>query len=204
MSGLAGADCRSTLRPQTSNLLLLHKLRHHEIPRPTPEALAALPRHPVAAVLADVRSIHNVGAMFRTADALRLGHLYLCGYTGTPDNRAIHKTALGAQDTVPWTHHADPLAAIAALRAEGYTIGALEITDAPTPLDALTLGHFPLACIVGNEVTGVDDTLMAQADLALELPQFGAKQSLNVSVAFGVMFYDLVRHYRRLSQTPAP
>lgn len=183
---------------------MLHKLRHDEIPRPTPDALALLPRHPVAAILADVRSIHNVGAMFRTADAARLAHLYLCGFTGTPDHRHLHKTALGAQDTVPWSHHRDPVALVESLRAQGYTIAAVEITDNPTPLPSLARDHFPLAFVVGNEVEGVDAALLARADLALELPQFGAKQSLNVSVAFGIMAYDLVRHYRHLAGLPEP
>ncbi len=177
----------------------MRKLRHHEFSRPAPEALAELPRFPVAAVLADVRSIHNVGAMFRTADAARLQHLYLCGITGTPGNRALHKTALGAQDTVPWSHHADAAALVDSLRLQGYTIAAVEITDAPTPLPALMAHHFPLAFVVGNEVDGVDDTLVARADLALELPQFGAKHSLNVSVAFGIMAYDLIRHFQHLT-----
>ncbi len=187
----------ANLEPQLS--IPLRKLRHHEIPRPTPEALALLPRHPVAAVLADVRSIHNVGAMFRTADATRLSHLYLTGFTGTPDHRQLHKTALGAQETVPWSHHADAAALLKRLRAEGYTLAAVEITDASTPVEALGAAHFPLAFIVGNEVDGVPDGLLALADVALELPQYGAKQSLNVSVAFGVVAYDLVRRYHALA-----
>ena len=153
-------------------------------------------------MLADVRSIHNVGAMFRTADALRIEKLYLCGFTGTPDHRGLHKTALGAQDTVPWAHHDDALATVERLRATGYRIAAVEITNTPRAVDSLTLADFPLAFIVGNEVEGVAGTLLEQADMALELPQYGAKQSLNVSVAFGVMGYSLVRQYRRLAGLP--
>lgn len=181
---------------------MLRKLRHEEIPRLPPDELARHPRHPVAALLTDVRSIHNVGAMFRTADALRLEHLYLCGFTGTPENRALHKTALGAQDTVPWTHHDHARDVVATLRNAGYRIAVVEITNDPRPVDALTEADFPMAFVVGNEVEGVDGTLIAEADFALELPQYGAKQSLNVSVAFGVIAYDLVRHYRQLAGLP--
>ena len=181
----------------------MRKLQHDEIPRPTPGVLAALPRHPVAAVLADVRSIHNVGAMFRTADATRLAHLYLTGFTGTPDHRQLHKTALGAQETVPWSYHAEAEALLDGLRADGYRLAAVEITDRPTPVEALAAPDFPLAFVVGNEVEGVPEALLRHCDLALELPQYGAKQSLNVSVAFGVIAYDLVRRYHSLAFPPA-
>ncbi len=188
----------------------LRKLLTPEIARPSPAALAALPRHPVTAILDNIRSAHNVGAMLRTADAARLEALVLCGYTPTPEHAGVHKTALGAEDTVPWSHASDPLDAIAALRARGYTIAVLEHTTAPQAVDGLPLAAFPLALVVGNEVTGVSDAVVAAADLALELPQFGAKHSLNVSVAFGIAAYDLVRHVRRLQgadgapREPAP
>lgn len=181
----------------------LRKLRPAEIDRASPALLAALPRHPVAAILDNVRSIHNVGSMFRTADATRLLHLHLAGYTGTPAHRDLHRTALGAEDTVPWSHEPDADALVARLRAAGYTIAVLELTDRPTDVEALGTQHFPLVFVVGNEVDGVRDTLVAAADVALELPQFGAKASLNVANAFAVAAYDLVRHARRLGLAPA-
>lgn len=177
----------------------LRKLLTAEIARPSPSALSALPRHPVTAILDNVRSAHNVGAMFRSADAAALEALVLCGYTPTPDHAGVHKTALGAEETVPWSQVPDPSEALQVLRARGYTIAVLEHTTRPTPLDALTAAHFPMALVVGNEVTGVSDAVVASADLALEVPQFGAKHSLNVSVAFGVAVYDLVRHYRQIT-----
>ena len=158
--------------------------------------LATLPRHPITVVLDDVRSLYNVGSIFRTSDAARIERLYLGGITGTPEHPGLHKTALGAQDTVPWTHVSDPLEAVEALRERGYTIAALEITDTPTPISEIKEKDFPIALIVGNEVYGVRDEIIERADLALEIPQYGAKQSLNVAVAYGIAVFGLVERYR--------
>lgn len=174
----------------------MRKLEHAEIPRPDPRTLATLPRHPIAVVLDDVRSLYNVGSIFRTSDAARIERLYLGGITGTPEHPGLHKTALGAQDTVPWTHVASPIEAVEALRKRGYTIAALEITDTPTPISEVRAEHFPLCLIVGNEVHGVRNELVERADLALEIPQYGAKQSLNVAVAYGIAVFGLVERYR--------
>ncbi|WP_022834922.1 TrmH family RNA methyltransferase [Salisaeta longa] len=180
----------------------MRKLTWDEIDRPTPDELATLPRHPIAGVLHNVRSIYNVGSMFRTSDAARIHHVHLSGYTGTPAHPDLQKTALGAQDTVPWTQHEAPETLIDFLCNNGYTVGVLEITDTPTRPSAVAAHHFPLALVVGNEVHGVDDVWMDAADLALELPQYGAKQSLNVSVAYGVAVYQLVDRYRALCGPP--
>ena len=177
----------------------MRKLRHDEIPRPDPADVRALPKHPVAVVVDDVRSIHNVGAIFRTSDAARIEGLYLTGFTGTPEHRALRKTALGAEETVAWRQEPDVLALLERLRAEGYTIAALEITDTPTRPGELERAHFPLCLVVGNEVEGVRDEVVARADLALEIPQYGAKQSLNVSVAYGIAVYGVVERYRHLA-----
>jgi tRNA G18 (ribose-2'-O)-methylase SpoU len=176
----------------------MRKLEHAEIPRPDPHTLTSLPRHPIAVVLDDVRSLYNVGSIFRTSDAARIERLYLGGITGTPEHPGLHKTALGAQDTVPWTHVADPLDAVEALRERGYTIAVLEITDTPTPVSGVRTKDFPLCLIVGNEVHGVRNELVEKADLALEIPQYGAKQSLNVAVAYGIAVFGLVERYRAL------
>ncbi len=175
----------------------MRKLKHEEIARADPSEVISLPKHPISVVVNDLRSVHNVGALFRTADALALAHLYLCGHTGTPANHALRKTALGAEETVSWSYHADALMVIETLRASGHTLAVLEITDDPTPVESLTASAFPLALVVGNEVDGVDDGIVERADLALEIAQYGAKQSLNVSVAFGIMAADLVRVFRR-------
>ncbi len=176
----------------------MRKLRHSEISRPAPDEIETLPKHPVAGVIDNVRSIYNVGSMFRTSDAARIEHLYLTGYTGTPDHKDLHKTALGAQDTVRWSHHDTVLPVLADLRAQGYTLAALEITDDPTPPRDVPAEAFPLALVVGNEVEGVRDAIIDTVDIALEIPQYGAKQSLNVAVAYGIAVFDLIRRYRTL------
>lgn len=180
----------------------MRKLKTTEIARPAPEHLARTPRHPVVVVLDDIRSIYNVGAIFRTSDAARIEKLYLTGITGTPEHRALHKTALGAQDTVPWEHVRDATALVTRLKAEGYTIAVLEHTDDPTPFEAVTSADFPLCLIVGNEVQGVRDALVEGADLALEIPQYGAKQSLNVAVAYGIAVYRLLDRWLAAADAP--
>ena len=177
----------------------MRKLRHEEMPRPDPAAAALLPKHPISVLVENVRSIHNVGSIFRSSDAAFIEHLYLAGISGTPDNAALHKTALGAQDTVPWSYVRDPETVVRQLKDVDYTIGVLEITDTPTFAYELEAGHFPLCLVVGNELHGVDDALIRMADLALEIPQFGAKQSLNVAVAYGIAIFDIVRRYRLLA-----
>jgi tRNA G18 (ribose-2'-O)-methylase SpoU len=178
----------------------MRKLKHHEIPRPDPSAAVTLPKHPISVVLDNVRSLYNVGSIFRTSDAAGVEHLYLTGITGTPENPALHKTALGAQDTVAWTYEKSASTVLNKLRADGYTLAVLEITDSPTDVSALEATHFPLCLIVGNEVSGVSDDLVSMADLAIEIPQFGAKHSLNVAVAYGVALFDLIRVYERVSE----
>jgi len=148
-----------------------------------------------------------VGAIFRTSDAALVEKLWLTGYTGTPEHRNLHKTALGAQDTVPWEQADAAQDVLDRLRKRGYTVAVLEITDTPTSTLDVQPAHFPLCLIVGNEVDGVRSEIVQQADLALEIPQYGAKQSLNVAVAFGIAVFDVVRRYRSFhpeSLPPAP
>lgn len=147
-------------------------------------------------VVDNVRSIYNVGSLFRTSDAALIEKIYLTGITGTPENRGLHKTALGAQDTVEWIYGDDALEVVHGLKTEGYTVGVLEITDRPTYTTEVAAGVFPLCLVVGNELHGVNSGIITEADLALEIPQYGAKQSLNVSVAYGIAVFDLVRAYR--------
>lgn len=176
----------------------MRKLKHEEIPRPDPERAALLPKHPISVVVDNVRSIYNVGSIFRTSDAAFVEHVYVAGISGTPDNPAVHKTALGAQDTVPWTYDADAIEVVRSLKTQGYTVGILEITDNPTPTTDASAEHFPMCLVLGNELHGVDDEIVQMADLALEIPQYGAKQSLNVAVAYGIAVFDLVRRFREI------
>lgn len=176
----------------------MRKLSHGELTR---LRLTSEPRerHPIAVLLENVRSVHNVGSILRTADAARLDRVVCAGITARPDHRGIHKTALGAEDTVPWSHESEPLRALASLKAQGFTLVALEQTDAPIRVDALSLERFPLCLVVGNEVEGVSQAVLDRCDFAIELPQFGQKQSLNVSVATGVATYLLTLRYRTLA-----
>ena len=177
----------------------MRKLRHEEIPRPSIDEAKALPKHPITVILDDVRSVYNVGSIFRTSDAARIESVMISGITATPDNRGLHKTALGAQDSVPWRYVAQAEDAIAELISRGYTLCALEITDSPTITTALPRSAFPVALVVGNELTGVNESVLSKADFALEIPQYGIKQSLNVAVAYGIAIYDLIRIWRKHS-----
>ena len=180
----------------------MRKLRHEEIPRLKPRDPSRRDRHPISVIVDNVRSIHNVGAFFRTADGAWIEKIYLTGISGTPEHRALHKTALGAQDTIPWEYVPDPVEIALRLKTAGYTVLALELTDEPVLYDALDIDAFPLALVVGNEITGVGEAVLDVVDGALEIPQYGVKQSLNVSVAFGIALFDLVRHYRLLAGLP--
>ena len=176
----------------------MRKLRHEEIPRPDPERLDSLRKHPICLLVDNVRSIYNVGALFRTSDAALIEKIYLTGITGTPENRGLHKTALGAQDTVAWDYAEDGVQVVDELKEKGYTIGVLEITTRPTYTTEVDECVFPLCLVLGNELHGVNPAIVRKADLALEIPQYGVKQSLNVAVAYGIAVFDLVRAYRRL------
>jgi tRNA G18 (ribose-2'-O)-methylase SpoU len=170
----------------------VRKLKPQEIATRRPANLARLTRAPLAIVLDDIRSAWNVGSILRTADAVRAEHVYCCGYTPAPDHAAVRKTALGAEASVPWSVVTDALDAVASLRQRGFRLAALEQTDEPTRLADVGADAFPLALVLGNEVTGVQQRVLDACNFAIELPQFGAKLSLNVSVAFGVAAYGLM------------
>lgn len=180
----------------------MRKLSWDEIERPDPEDIATLPKHPVRLVVHNVRSIHNVGSMFRTSDAARIEHIHLTGFTGTPEHEDLHKTALGAQDAVQWSQHDAAVPLLHDLKDAGYTIAALEQTDDTRPPDTVEASAFPLALVVGNEVRGVEADVLDAVDLALEIPQYGTKISLNVGVAYGIAVYDLIRRARTLLGPP--
>ena len=151
---------------------------------------------PVVAVLDNIRSMHNVGSVFRTADGFLLHSVILCGYTPQPPHRDIQKTALGATESVDWMYYPSTVDAINELRADGFTIWAVEQVDKSIPLHQVSL-PFPakLAVVFGNEVTGVDDQVIQLADAAIEIPQAGMKHSLNISVAAGIVLWELFKHY---------
>lgn len=164
-----------------------------ELGRYSEDEVKTAPKHPVIVILDDVRSMQNVGSAFRTCDAFAVQAIYLCGYTPQPPHRDIHKTALGATDTVSWLHFADITDAITAARKEGFTIMAVEQAHGSIPLHQVPQKETKLALVFGNEVTGVSDAALAAADGCIEIPQWGSKHSLNISVTIGVVLWELVR-----------
>jgi len=180
----------------------MRKLPYDEIDRLSPAEFKLAPKHRISIVLQDIRSIHNVGSMFRTADAAAIEQIVVTGVTGTPEHRGIRKTALGAEESVAWSHVRDPTDVIRSFRDDGYTVAALEITDNPKAIANTTREDFPLLLVVGNEVDGLSTDVMNLADFAIEIPQYGTKQSLNVAVAFGIAVFGLVDRYRQLFGNP--
>ena len=173
----------------------MHKLSHEEISRNryTVEQLQKEKRFPIYALLDNVRSLYNVGSIFRTSDGARISKLILCGFTPRPPRKEIEKTALGSTSSVPWEYYPDARQAIKELHSHGVRICVLEHTDGSRPYHSLSRSDFPFCLVVGNEITGVSKELLALADLAVDIPMFGMKQSLNVAVAFGIAVFEFVR-----------
>ncbi len=165
-----------------------------ELGRISPEESKGATKHPIIVILDDVRSMHNVGSTFRTCDAFAVTALYLCGYTPTPPHRDINKTALGATETVHWQHFSSAVEAIGFARQQGYKVMAVEQAHNSLSLNRLNWHTEPLALVFGNEVTGVSDEGLKAADGCLEIPQWGAKHSLNISVSVGVTLWEMVRN----------
>ena len=151
-------------------------------------------RFPVIGVLDRLRSAHNVGSIFRTSDGARLQELILCGFTPVPPHRHLEKTALRAVESVPWSHAENIEDVIDGLKNRGVQVLALEYTDESTPLYDFDL-QFPVALVAGNEAEGLDAGVLARCDAIVHLPMHGLKSSLNVSVAFGVASYEVVRRF---------
>ena len=166
------------------------KLLNPELGRLDLESYRSLPARGLVVVLDNIRSAHNVGSAFRTCDAFRADALYLCGICAFPPSAEIHKTALGAEDSVPWKHFTDTLDAIRSLKEQGFTIVSVEQTVDSVQLDAFRPepGR-KYALVFGNEVEGVRQDVVDASDLSLEIPQWGTKHSLNVSVSLGVVLW---------------
>jgi 23S rRNA (guanosine2251-2'-O)-methyltransferase len=174
--------------------LSMRKLSMDELDRKSVNEFREAKKMPVVVVLDNIRSMHNVGSVFRTADAFLIQGICLCGYTPLPPHRDIHKTALGATDTVVWRHFASASDAIRSLKEEGYTVLAVEQTDGSMELNELVKAVMgPVGVVFGNEVSGVEAAALALCDGSVEIPQWGMKHSLNVSVAAGIVLWELVR-----------
>ena len=175
----------------------MRKLLNEELGRPTLEECATQDKLPVVIVLDNVRSAQNVGSFFRTADAFGIGRSALCGISATPPNREIHKTALGAEQSVEWSYHPTTLECIESLRQEGYRIIAIEQIEGATMLNNFRAESTErYALVFGNEVDGVDQAVADIVDGAIEIPQVGIKHSLNVSVSAGILMWELFRQMR--------
>jgi tRNA G18 (ribose-2'-O)-methylase SpoU len=157
---------------------------------------ASLPRLPVYLILENIRSLWNVGSMFRSADGAGIARIYLCGYTARPPRPEISKTALGAENHVPWEGVQDPAKAVKILQHQGIPVLALEQTDSSVSLWEAPI-ELPLGLVVGNEVEGISSHVVSLADGALEIPLHGIKESLNVAVACGIALFEIARRCRR-------
>ncbi|NJN40900.1 MAG: RNA methyltransferase [Flammeovirgaceae bacterium] len=175
----------------------MKKLKLEELGRISVKEFEKAEKIPVCIVLDNVRSMHNVGSVFRTADAFRIEKIILTGITGTPPHREIHKTALGATESVAWTFEKNPVAAIEALKKEGYMIIAIEQTSESQSLQTFQQDTKKKYCLVfGNEVNGVSDSVIEMCDYAIEVPQAGTKHSLNISVCVGVVVWEFFQKFQ--------
>lgn len=173
------------------------KLKTIEMWRLSADEFRSSAKLPLTVVLDDVRSLYNVGSVFRTADAFRVERILLCGITATPPHNEIHKTALGAEDSVEWAYEPDALAAVRRLRAEGVVVMAIEQAHGSTQLtDFCPNPAMRYAIVLGNELKGVRQDVVDEADGCLEIPQWGTKHSLNVSVAAGILMWTFARAHR--------
>lgn len=172
----------------------MRKLRTIEMRRLTIDEFKQSEKLPLTVVLDDVRSLHNVGAVFRTCDAFRVERVCLCGITATPPNAEIHKTALGGEDSVDWTYHPTAVEAVRSLHDAGYVVASVEQAEGSAMLDRLTLDPSRrYAVVLGNEVKGVSQEVVDLSDMCIEIPQFGTKHSLNVSVAGGIIIWEFAK-----------
>lgn len=172
----------------------MKKLSMEELNRISPEQFKAQEKLPLVVVLDSIRSMNNVGSVFRTCDAFKAEKLYLCGITACPPNREISKTALGATESVIWEYQEDVVDLALKLKSEGYKVFVVEQVDESVMLQDMDFSTIEkVAIIVGNEVFGVDERLLPVCDGAIEIPQFGIKHSLNVTIAAGIVIWEVAK-----------
>jgi tRNA G18 (ribose-2'-O)-methylase SpoU len=171
----------------------MRKLKITELNRLSVEEFKQADKLPLVVVLDEVRSLHNIGSVFRTSDAFLVNCIYLCGITATPPHPEMHKTALGAEDTVNWIYKKHTLEAVEELHNEGYTVLAIEQVEGSTMLGDLVLDKDKkYAIVMGNEVKGVQQEVVNACDGCIEIPQYGTKHSLNVSITTGIVLWEFV------------
>lgn len=171
----------------------MRKLLIEELNRKTIEEYTASKKLPLTIVLDNIRSLHNVGSVFRTSDALLVERIILCGITACPPSTEIHKTALGAELCVNWEYEADTIDAVKRLKMEGYEVLAAEQVEGSTSLQNYCYKGGKVAIVLGHEVKGVRQDVVDECDGALEIPQFGTKHSLNVSVSAGIVMWEVAK-----------
>lgn len=170
------------------------KLHITELERLSQQEFQSAVKTPLVIVLDNVRSLHNVGSVFRSSDAFLAEAVYLCGITSAPPHPEIHKTALGAEDSVEWRYFEDTITAVDDLKAKGYIVYAVEQAEGSIPLNHLRRGDADrIAVVLGHEVKGVQQAVIDRCDGCIEIPQFGTKHSLNVSVAGGIVIWELFK-----------
>ena len=173
------------------------KLLNIELGRISPEEYRSLPESGIVLILDNIRSAHNVGSALRSADAFKVDKVWLCGICATPPSAEIHKSALGAEDSVPWEHRQDTISVVEELKAQGYTVLSVEQTEKATSLEVFSpVPGERYALVFGNEVDGVQQSVVDASDGALVIPQFGSKHSLNVSVSIGVVLWHFIKRFR--------
>ena len=170
----------------------MRKLKNNELGRITVEEFKVVEKTPLIVVLDNIRSLNNIGSVFRTSDAFLIEKVYLCGICATPPNKDIHKTALGATESVAWEYVEDTLTLVEKLKAENVKVLAIEQAENSTKLNTFyPKKNEKYAIVMGNEVKGVQEEVVSAADICLEIPQLGTKHSLNISVTTGVVLWDL-------------
>lgn len=174
----------------------MSKLAHNQIATLQKEQYAKKIAHPVSVVLENIRSLYNIGSMFRTADGAGIDTFYLTGYTAAPPRKEIEKSALGSTETVVWEKEQETLTLIRRLKSEGKQIVVFEHADNSEPYNEIEYSD-PTVLVFGNEVRGVSAEVIALADKVVLIPMYGAKQSLNVSVSFGIALYHVIEHFHR-------
>lgn len=176
------------------------KLKNSELPRLSEDEFKEARKTPLIIVLDNIRSLNNIGSVFRTADAFLVEKIYLCGITAQPPHKDIHKTALGATETVDWEYQENTLELVEKLKRENITILSIEQAENAVMLDEFTPSeHQKYAVIFGNEVKGVDQKVVNASDVVIEIPQYGTKHSLNISVSAGVVVWDLFSKMRSIT-----
>lgn len=178
----------------------MEKLSLQQLQRKSIQEFRESDKQPIIVVLDNIRSLHNIGSIFRSADAFLVEAVYLCGISATPPHPEIHKSALGAEHSVSWAYFPETSLAIESLRLKGYSIFSVEQTSDSTPLHQFRMAAgTPCALIFGNEVKGVQQSVIDQSDGSIEIPQFGTKHSFNVSVTAGIVLWEVFKQLRTLS-----